>query len=146
MAQQASRVADPDRLPESSGAAGSGNSYMAGKEFPDSDIAIQALFCGMSTRLVAKGSNGLYLSPWEWLGYIFRMKPALNWIHTESGSYLHWNYGCVAYVTNDGRVVIQGWGVRETHPSPSVGQGRKFIERWVERRTGFPGMRRRRKR
>ncbi len=61
-----------------------------------------------------------------------------RWLHSDTGSYLYWHYGCIAYVRPAGAVTIQSWGVSRTTQAASQAQGIRFVERWVSARTGFP--------
>ena len=72
------------------------------------------------------------------------LPPPCRWIHTETGSFLNWHAGCIAYVAQrDGawRVWIQSFGVRSDHRTASRAQGVRFLERWVCARGGMPGSR-----
>jgi hypothetical protein len=64
------------------------------------------------------------------------------WILGADSAHLYWNEGCIGYVAPQrGRLtsVIQ-WRQRVlAAPCGSVAQGMRWIERWVEKRKGFPG-------
>ena len=67
--------------------------------------------------------------------------PAYNWIETERGAFLRFNYRMVANVKplGEGFDVTIHWCEAEHHgPVGSIAQGKRFIERWVEKRRGFP--------
>jgi hypothetical protein len=67
---------------------------------------------------------------------------ACYWIRGADCAHLYWNDGCIGYVAPQrGRMtsVIQ-WRDRVlAAPCASVEQGMRWIERWVEKRKGFPG-------
>ena len=48
-----------------------------------------------------------------------------------------WHYGCVAVVYLDGRVVLQ-WGAGLEAKAASLEQGKRHVERWIEKRPGLP--------
>jgi hypothetical protein len=71
------------------------------------------------------------------------MNPNCRWRTESDRAHLHWNAGCIAYVVPDGdrfRTVIQ-WQQR-VHEARcgSLAQGMRWIERWMDKRTGLPGM------
>jgi hypothetical protein len=64
------------------------------------------------------------------------------WIRGADCAHLYWNEGCIGYVAPQrGRLtsVIQ-WRQRVlAAPCGSIEQGMRWIERWIEKRKGFPG-------
>lgn len=60
------------------------------------------------------------------------MLPAsYRWTDGADASHLHYNFGCVASVTADGRVTILA-GKRIEGKAASVAQGKRYVERWIE--------------
>lgn len=57
-------------------------------------------------------------------------------------AHLYWNQGCIGYVSRKGGhlVSVIQWRQRVLEARcGSVAQGMRWIERWVEKREGFPG-------
>lgn len=74
------------------------------------------------------------------------MKPLpseCRWIEWEPGyATLEWNYGCVAAVRQrDSYIETRVAWQRSEHygRAGSMAQGRRFVERWISARKGFPG-------
>lgn len=69
-----------------------------------------------------------------------------RWIESEDRAYLHFRYCCVATVKPDGQGFVTEIGWRDltlTGRAASLAQGRRFIERWIWNKQGWPGGRRR---
>lgn len=64
------------------------------------------------------------------------LHPNYRWIDVDNGSYLHFRFKCVALVRASGDLVIYS---RKPHSGRvgSVAQGKRFIERWVEKNPHF---------
>ena len=63
------------------------------------------------------------------------LPPPCRWIDAEDASYLYWNYGCCAKVTADGWVSLDEYGIPGEHKAANREQGKRFVERFVEKRT-----------
>jgi hypothetical protein len=91
---------------------------------------------GRTDRDVADYDHGLRMPPAR------SLPRACYWIRGADCAHLYWNEGCIGYVAPQrGRLtsVIQ-WRDRVlAAPCGSVDQGMRWIERWVEKRKGFPG-------
>lgn len=75
---------------------------------------------------------------------IAKMLPAqCRWIEwSEDHATLDWSYGCVGSVRRTGdRVVTRVlWADHEHYcDAGSMAQGRRYVERWISARRGFPG-------
>jgi hypothetical protein len=69
------------------------------------------------------------------------MKPACRWIETEAGAVLHWHYACIATVKRRGdhfETCVEWQGHEHTGRAGSLGQGIRYVTRWVEAQKGFP--------
>lgn len=67
------------------------------------------------------------------------LAPQYRWIDAANGSFLHWNYGCVAYTSPDGdrwRTVVR-WAGREIH---GWAGSRAQAKRWLTRFYAVRGM------
>lgn len=63
-----------------------------------------------------------------------------KWIDCPEGSFLHWNFACIASVTLNeaGWITVVRWDGRESHcRAGSRDQGKRWIERWLAPR-GMP--------
>jgi hypothetical protein len=111
-----------------------------------------AFFVGYRTRLVvmgqsmpASGRTGRDGAAYDGAMRVPPTRPlptSCYWILGADSAHLYWNEGCIGYVAPQrGRLtsVIQ-WRQRVlAAPCGSVAQGMRWIERWVEKRKGFPG-------
>lgn len=69
------------------------------------------------------------------------LPPAYNWIETERGAFLRFNYGMMASVKPlNGRYEVTIYWRDDQHGGAvgSIAQGKRFIERWVAKRRGLP--------
>lgn len=69
------------------------------------------------------------------------MKPACRWIDYDHMSCLQWNAMCIATVKPRAElfeVMIYWRGGEYGGPPCSRNQGKRFVERWVSARSGFP--------
>lgn len=69
------------------------------------------------------------------------MQRACRWIEIDGNAYLHWNYMCIATVKRQGLLYVTSidWCDRtHTAKAASLGQGVRFVERWVNNRQGLP--------
>ena len=67
------------------------------------------------------------------------MQAACRWIEIDGNAYLHWHYLCIATVKRQGPVYVTSieWrACTHTAKAASLGQGVRFVERWVDARTG----------
>lgn len=63
-----------------------------------------------------------------------------RWIDCPEGSFLHWNFACIASVSLNeaGWITMVRWDGRESHcRAGSREQGKRWIERWLAPR-GMP--------
>ena len=70
------------------------------------------------------------------------LKPACRWLDSPDGSFLYWNYACIARVKPEGArwLTTISWGGRwYSAPAGSRLQGKRWVERWVAAREGPPG-------
>lgn len=77
------------------------------------------------------------------------LKPACRWLDAPDGSYLYWNYRCVAHVKPAGGHVLTTitWGGRRhLGRAATLEQGKRWVERWVWVQKGPPGEPRRERR
>jgi hypothetical protein len=69
-----------------------------------------------------------------------------RWIESGDRAFLHFRYGCVATIKPDGdrfRTEINWRDLTHAGQVGSMAQGRRFIERWIWNRQGWPGGKRR---
>ena len=68
------------------------------------------------------------------------MHPNCRWLHGPGqDAFLHWAGRCVAVVRADGTVHLQGWGVDREFTGHSQALSMRMVERWVARRSAWPG-------
>ena len=71
------------------------------------------------------------------------LPPQCRWIDWDAGyATVEWNFGCVAAIRQkDGFVETRvTWRQREHYGrAASMAQARRFVERWISARRGFPG-------
>ena len=73
------------------------------------------------------------------------MQAACRWIEIDGNAYLHWHYMCIATVKRRGvhfETTIDWRDCTHTAKAASLGQGVRFVERWVSARHGLPKRRR----
>lgn len=66
------------------------------------------------------------------------------WAVQADAAQLHYNYGCVAYIVRiNGKLhtVIRWQGRMHEARCGSLAQGMRWIERWIEKRKGWPTLR-----
>ncbi|GHA71306.1 hypothetical protein GCM10007067_04520 [Lysobacter bugurensis] len=67
------------------------------------------------------------------------LPPPCRWIDCPDGSFLRWNMRTVAYVRPAGRryqMTIHWRRWTHTGCADSCGQGKRFIEQWIEKQSG----------
>ena len=71
------------------------------------------------------------------------LPPACRWLVQAETAHLLWNAGCIAivYRERNGHWATQINWQKATLRAPcgSMAQGRRWVERWMEKRSGLPG-------
>lgn len=65
--------------------------------------------------------------------------PDYRWIDCPEGSYLQFRYSCVALVVRRERgCSVEVRAKRDLHArAPGLEQGKRYVERWIEKQPGF---------